>query len=296
AQHQSLSKAAKAMNISQSSISAAVDMLEAELGLILFYRQRSKGISLTAVGRDVLPRIQGILDQVDNFDADITGIEGQISGTLHVECFTPIAPFILPPIIKELSIAHPSIKIHIHEGNVRDNFDRLRRGEVDVAISYDDADIGAGLIRRLLASVPPHVIAPMDHPFAQKPSISLKDLDGIPLILMDLPSSRQYYTSLFAAVGVQPNFIFKSGSYELVRSLVGAGVGLALLQSRPPVDITSSGTTIQCIPIKDKLPHSALVVACTEQDFKRRAVEVFMQQCVSYFNSAKARHLIVSTD
>ncbi|PHQ72428.1 MAG: hypothetical protein COB93_00040 [Sneathiella sp.] len=294
AHFKSLTKAAAEMNISQSAISLAVDNLEAELGLILLNRQRSKGISLTAKGRDVLARIQAILDQVENFESDIIGLRENVSGNLHVGCFNAIAPIVLAPILKRLVSEHSAIHVNIIEGNVRHIFDSIHRGEVDVGISYDEADISAGLKTKTLAVVPPHVIIPQNHPLAAKKSISLAEMIDQPMILLDLPSSRQYYTSLFESAGFEPNFVYKSGNYEMVRSMVGAGLGIALLQSRPSTEDTHCGAKIVCRPVTENLRKSRLVVAYTEQGIKRRIVKAFVEQCEAYFTTKESRKLIVS--
>ena len=294
AHHKSLSKAAVEMNISQSAISLAVDSLERELGLSLLNRQRSKGISLTVKGQEVLTRIQSILDQVDNFERDMLGLQEDISGDLHIGCFTPLAPIVLVPVLKRMITAHQAIRANIIEGNVRHIFDCIHRGEVDVGISYDEADISAGLKTQTLAVVPPHVVVPYDHPLAEMQTIPISALINQNLILLDLPSSRQYYTSLFETAGFQPKFAYKSGNYEMIRSMVGAGIGIAVLQTCPPIDYTQSGTKVVCKPIRENLRKSRLVVAYTQQAIKRNSVKAFVQQCEAYFTTEASRRLIVS--
>lgn len=294
AHHKSLSKAAAEMNISQSAISLAVDNLERELGLSLLNRQRSKGISLTVKGQEVLTRIQIILDQVNSFERDMSGLQEDIAGDLHIGCFTPLAPIVLVPILKRMVTAHHAIRANIIEGNVRNIFDSIHRGEVDVGISYDEADISAGLKTQTLAVVPPHVVVPYDHPLAEMPAIPMSALVDQTLILLDLPSSRQYYTSLFEAAGFHPKFTYKTGNYEMIRSMVGAGIGIAILQTCSPIDYTQSGTKVVCKPIKENLRKSRLVVAYTQQAIKRNTVKAFVQHCEEYFTTEASRKLIVS--
>ena len=293
AHHKSLSKAASDMNISQSAISLAVDSLEKELGLDLLIRQRSKGVSLTVKGQEVLTRIQSILDQVDAFEQDMKGLQENISGDLHIGCFTPLGPIVLVPILERMGKAHQAIRANIIEGNVRNIFDNIHRGTVDVGISYDEADISAGLKTKTLAVVPPHVVIPYDHPLAELSAIPLSALIDQPLILLDLPSSRQYYTSLFEAAGFHPKFVYKSGNFEMIRSMVGADIGLAILQTCPPIDFTQSGTRVVCKPIKENLRKSRLVVAYTQQAIKRSSVKAFVQHCEAYFTTEASRKLIV---
>lgn len=294
AHNESLSKAAQAVGVSQSAISVAIDAMEEELGLRLFHRQRSKGVFLTASGRDALVRIQAILDQVDNFKAEMSGRNEDISGELHVACFSPIAPIVLTPIMKSFVQAYPTVRINILEGNVRHVFDSVHRGEADVGISYDEADISAGLSHELLAVVPPHVVVPVDHAFARLDRVSLDQLASKPLILLDLPSSREYYSSLFETAGINPNFVYRSGNYEMVRSLVGAGLGFALLQSRPPEQMTYSGARVVCKPLAEDTRKSKLMIAYSAHSEKRHAVMTFVAYARKRFKTSEAQHIIVA--
>ncbi|MEH6403815.1 MAG: LysR substrate-binding domain-containing protein [Sneathiella sp.] len=290
---QSLSRAAVELHISQSAISSAIDTLEAELGLKLLFRKRSKGISLTAAGHSTLVKIQSILDHVDNFKNEIANLGDEISGELHVGCFSAIAPIVLTPILKELSIDHPSVNIVLSEGNALHIFDSIHRGEIDVGISYDEADLSDGLTVKTLAIVPPHVIVPANHPFAKLNEIPISILADQPLILLDMPSSSQYYTSLFETTGFTPDFAYKTPNYDMVRSLVAAGLGMAILQTRSPSNATHFGANIVCKPLTGKFRKSRLVIAYNEFSIKRRAVKTFVDYTQSYFQSPASQKIIV---
>lgn len=293
---QSLSRAAEELNISQSAISAAIDMLEAELGIKLLVRKRSQGISLTAAGHSTLVKIQAILDQVDNFKIEIANLGEEISGDLHVGCFSAIAPIVLTPILKEIRKDFPSINAVLSEGNARHIFDSIHRGEVDVGISYDEADLSDGLTIKTLATVPPHVIVPVKHPFASLDEIPISSLSDQPMILLDMPSSTQYYTSLFETAGFEPHFAYKTKNYDMVRSLVAAGLGLAILQTRSPSDATHFGSPIVCKPLTGKFRKSRLVIAYNEFSIKRKAVKKFVDYSQAYFRSKAAQQIIVSPE
>jgi len=293
---QSLSRAAIELNISQSAISAAIDNLEAELGFKLLFRKRSQGISLTAAGHSTLVKIQSILDQVDNFQNEITSLGNEISGELHVGCFSAIAPIVLTPILKGLGKDHPSINVILSDGNALHIFDSIHRGEVDVGISYDEADLSDGLTVKTLAIVPPHVIIPANHPFARLDEIPISILADQPLILLDMPSSTQYYTSLFETTGIAPHFAYKTANFDMVRSLVAAGLGLAILQTRSPSDATHFGSPVICKPLTGKFRKSRLVIAYNEFSINRRAVKTFVEYAESYFRSSISQQIIVSSN
>ncbi|WP_297583388.1 LysR family transcriptional regulator [Roseibium sp.] len=293
ARHQNLSRAAEAVRVSQSVMSTSIDTMETELGLQLFERRPSKGARLTAAGRDVLVKVRAILDQVDSLGAEQGDAKAQVSGQLYVACFTPIAPIVLTPILRSFVKDFPLINVTILEGNPRHVFDLIHRGEADVGISYDEADMSAGLSSSALAVVPPHVVLAEGHPLSKNSQVSLHDISSEPLILLDLPSSREYYTSIFVTAGIKPNFAYRTENYEMVRSLVGAGLGVALLQTRPPERMTYSGAKVVCLPLLEETRKSTLMVSSTRQNATRASVRAFVEHCERRIRNGLDRRISV---
>ena len=70
------------------------------------------------------------------------------------------------------------------------------------------------------------------HPLAGQASIALQHLAAEPMVLLDIPPSRDYFTSLFVEVGLAPTIRYYSPSFEMVRGMVGNGLGYALSPNR----------------------------------------------------------------
>ena len=71
--------------------------------------------------------------------------------------------------------------------------------------------------------------------------MSLKDLARHPLVRLDRPLARPYFDRLFQAQGLAPVIAAEADSTEMVRSLVGAGLGLAVLNMRPLTAVSYGG-------------------------------------------------------
>ncbi len=112
-----------------------------------------------------------------------------------------------------------------------------------------------------LASYPPHVLLPRDHPLAALRDVSLQALADLPMILLDVPPSRSYFLGLMKSQGLEPNIVHSSPSLELVRGLVGQGVGYSLLVTRPPGDVTYEGKGLAIRPIAEEVEAGRIALA-----------------------------------
>src|SRR5690554_5100118 len=90
----SIARAATEMNISQSSITASIDAIEQTVGTELFRRIPAKGVQPTDAGQTVGTRIALFLEQARVFESDLMSLTGDPTGTLHLGCYAPTAPYV----------------------------------------------------------------------------------------------------------------------------------------------------------------------------------------------------------
>ena len=114
----SIANAAMELNISQSSITAAIGALESQIGFDLFVRTPAKGISVTPAGREALRLIRGFIVQSRHFETEMMSVGGDASGSVRVSCYATAAPSFLPPILKKFRASHPTTSITLLEGNM----------------------------------------------------------------------------------------------------------------------------------------------------------------------------------
>jgi len=295
ANERSIARAAEKLRISPSAVAAAIGNVEQDLALRLFIRRPAKGLVLTRSGRSAVARAKRLLDEVDAFEMAVSGIADALSGELNVGCFAPIAPMLMPPIIQAVTSRYPRVSVHLHEGNLDRVQQYLRDGTVEIVLSYD-LDLGADLEYETLTEAPPHVLLAAADPMADRESISLEELADRPMVLLDLPLSRNYFQTLFEAHGYRPNVVHRTGTYEMVRCLVAAGLGYSLLNMRPSIDETYGGNRVVCRPLADNVRAPRFVLAYASRGRPIRIVQIFAETCHAYFRSGLASRFVVVRD
>ncbi len=101
-------------------------------------------------------------------------------------------------------------------------------------------------------TLPPYVLVAAAHPLARLKQITPKDLSGLPMVLLDLPVSADYFLSLFEKAGPPP-IAEKTRDIAVMQSLVANGFGYSLLNFRPTSDRSPDGKTLRYIPLKGPL-------------------------------------------
>ncbi|MCL6283718.1 LysR substrate-binding domain-containing protein [Ruegeria sp. 2012CJ41-6] len=289
----SISGAADVLNISTSSILTAIDKFEQEFGIQLFVRQRAKGLTTTAVGERAIARTIRLLDEAEAFEQDLSGGSAELSGHLSVGAFTSISPSIAPRVIRELQAEHPGLIVHLHEGDLVEIQESLKNGTVDVLLTYD-AGLDEEFETEFLINAPPHVVLSECDPLAELDKISVKDLSGRTLLLLNLPQSRKYILSMFEQHHIQPGRIQRVESFEMVRSAAAAGLGAAILNVRPPSNTTYSGYKVVCRPLAEGQPGPNIVLATRPGGRISRRAAAFSQSCRQFFQEDDAKLFVVT--
>jgi len=256
----SMTKAADELHIAQSAVSAAIGQLEQQIGTQLFIRQRARGLVLTAAGEEMLRDTQGLLAHLDEVLDHAGGSVGQLHGAVRLACFVTLAPFVLPRLLSDLGARHPGLEVEVIETPADAIPTMLRNGTAELALTYD-LGLGAGVEAEHLGVAAPYLALPPDHRLSGRKSVRLAELAGEPMVLLDLPDSRDYFESMLAKAGVTPRIRYRSTSYEAVRGLVAGGHGFSILNQVPAHSGTYAGGAVAVVSIRDELPGLPIVLA-----------------------------------
>lgn len=266
----SIAGAARACHVSESTIAAALDELERALGVALLVRRRAHGATLAADGRIALERARTILEA--SRELERIGSEQGLAGPVSIGVYGPFAGTLLPRILARLDAEHPEASVRIVDDEHDELLRALREGELDVALVYD-VDLGPELAARPIATRRPHALLPDGHPLAERRSVRLSELADEPFVRFDYHPSSQNTAALFARAGIAPPTRLSTHHFELVRSLVGEGLGWSLVYQVPASDVTESGRPVAAVPIElaDGEPGAISLVAAVRSGAAARS-------------------------
>jgi len=170
---------------------------------------------------------------------------------LRIGCFPALAPFFIPEIVERLG-RNTAPDLRLTEGDHCRLIEGVRTGEVDLALMYG-FDLPEDLEAEQLTALAPHILLAQDHPLAEDPAPGMEKLAAAPIILPEAPPVRDYVLSLFAERGLRPKVACQCPGFELVRGLVGRGLGYAIMATRPAARQSYDGRVLVTRP----LPHDA---------------------------------------
>lgn len=283
--HGSVAAASAHLGVAQPTLSASLAKLEEQLGLQLFIRHHAQGVSPSPAGLRFLAEARNLLTHAQDLQRDSQAAGTAIEGQLSLASFATIAPSFVPPLIRSFTSLHPKVTIRMREGTQDELFRGLRGGEVDVALLYD-VDMPEDLSVTPLTSFAPHVLLPGQHRLARLKTIPLVALKDEPFVLLDIAPSRTYFTRILENAGITPKLAFSSPSLEVVRGLVGQGLGYSILVTRPFGDHSYAGEALAVRPIADEVERGVIALAALKQMRKTRLVSAFEAHCVDFFRTA----------
>ena len=285
----SISKAAAELNIAASAIGGAIDQVEAAFDLTLTIRQRSRGITANASGRQVAQKFERLLEDYAAVLAKGADLKQALSGTLRVGYYAPIAPAFLPQILASFIPDAHDITLHLDECDNDSAQDGLLNGTYDVVLFVSE-DVRPAVDFDVLIEAPAYCLVPAGHSFAKQASVTVAQIASQPLVVLNRPVAAAYYQSLFDANDI--TVAAYANSTEMVRSLVGAEHGCAVLNMQPLTAQSYSGSTLVGVPISDPLPPLTLSIGY-DKTRPRRLVQDFVDACHTHFAETGPQRCLV---
>lgn len=271
----SVTGAAKALHVSQSSLSSGISELERAVNLQLFVRHHAKGVSLTDAGERLLIQARSLIEDAQSLEQVARDLGTAPSGSISIGIFSVIAPYFVPELVSRLNKNHPEIEARISEVDLIELNEGVLSGRFEIGFGYDFGHSSQVTLEHLV-DVPAHVVVSINHPLAKFKKISLRQLAGEKLVLLDLPHSRDYFSQALSNAGLDLEIAYRSVSAELVRAMVAREFGVALLNLRPAHNQSLEGKKFAIIELSDSIPPARLVALVNDPArLTRRASAVF---------------------
>ncbi|QIL72870.1 LysR family transcriptional regulator [Diaphorobacter sp. HDW4B] len=273
AHHGSLSAAARALDLSQPTISSQISTLERQSRIELFHR-RGYRMTLTGAGAKLLPIAQKLLA----LEAEAEYLLRD-SGLLHQGELKigAVGPFHVVEMVAAYRARHPGMQLSIRMGNSQQVLADLERYDTDVAVLaglYERAELFAQEYARHAIILFVH----REHPFAKKharaSSIPLTALHGEQLLMREAGSTtRRALEDALQQQGVKPRTDLEIGSREAIREAVARGLGIGAVSEAEYI----ADTHFRVFRIDGSPAHTATYVYCMNERRESLLVSSFFK-------------------
>ena len=273
AEHGSVTGAANSLHVSQSSLSSGISELERAINLKLLVRHHAKGVSLTDAGERLLIQARNLVEDAQTLEQVAHDLGSAPIGPISIGVFSIIAPYFVPELISRLANEHPEIDARISEVDLNEG---VLSGRFEIGFGYDFGHSSQVTLEHLI-DIPAHVVVSANHRLAKFERISLKQLQGEKLVLLDLPHSREYFAQALANAGLKLEIAYRSTSAELVRAMVARDMGVALLNLRPSHHQSLEGKKFSILEISESIRPARLVALINDPKNLTRRAEVVLE-------------------
>jgi len=223
-------RAAQTLHISQPALTVQIRQLEQTLGVRLLDRN-TRTVKVTRIGQQLSPVVQRILRDLDGVSHHAHELAAGVRGVVSLAAIPSACAIVLPRIIAGFRKEHIGITVTLKDVTSPRVLTMVKNEDVDLGIgSFTDVDPTIQVTSLFTDQM--RVVMPKQFPLAHKRPVRLKDLIGLPLILMDPQTSlRMLVDRAFESIGYFPTPTYEVTYMSSVVGMVRAGLGVALLPS-----------------------------------------------------------------
>ncbi|AQP96884.1 MULTISPECIES: LysR family transcriptional regulator [Bacillus] len=221
----SFTKAGQALNMTQPAVSHAISALESELGIKLIIRERRNGVRLTDTGGKILVHIREVLKGIEKAEQLAAAERGLEQGTIHIGTFPAASAYFIPKLISVFKNRYPKLELVLHEGTADEVKEWLQSRMIDAGILlFPTEDMDYFLLKKDKMAAVMH----KDHPLASRSTVTIKDLDGEPMVVCE-GGYTSPFAGLFKQAGAELCAAFTVFNVSTSINMVREGLGMAIL-------------------------------------------------------------------
>ena len=228
AEYKHFSKAAEACFVTQSTLSAAIQDLESQLGVIIFERSK-KTVLITPSGEKLLAQARKILGEIEDFVSLAKMNQDVLTGEIRLGVIPTIGPFILPSLLKELRETYPKLGLYLKEDLSSKLYRHLQQGELDLIVlafpyALPEMDTISLFKDEFLLCLSP------GHKLEKSKRVKQSHLHGQSLLLLEEGHClRDHALEACKLEKADTNLVYQGTSLHTLVHMVANGLGVTLL-------------------------------------------------------------------
>ena len=229
-EHLHFSRAADACAVTQSTLSAGIQELEAMLDASLVERTKRR-VLVTPLGREVAARARRLLRAAEDLVDAAQGGGEPLTGDLRLGVIPTIGPYLLPRALPGLRGDYADLKLYLREDQTAALLEQLEAGRLDAVVLALPYDIG-DLETMTLAEDRIVLVCRADHPLAGSAEVGYSALKDTRLLLLeDGHCLRKHALRACQLADPDRHEVFQGTSLRTLVPMVASGLGVTLLPS-----------------------------------------------------------------
>lgn len=242
-QHESITRAAEQLHMTQPAVSRAVQELESYYGVRLFDRL-GRRLSVTSCGRDFYEHAVHITDTFDQMERGLKNWDEV--GVLRIGASITLGNTLLPAVLPAFQAQHPKLRVQAQVRNGQSLLDALAANTLDFCL-LEGALPGEALVREPLLEDELLLIVPPRHDLTRRKTVQLADLPVWPMLLREEGSAGRSFVDLtFTSRGLLVQPVWECASTQAIVKAVHAGLGISLLPRALVQSAIESGFVATC--------------------------------------------------
>jgi LysR family transcriptional regulator, hydrogen peroxide-inducible genes activator len=259
AELQHFRKAAERCFVSQPALSGQLKKLEEELGLALFHRH-TREVQLTLAGQTLLKSARQILSEVNIMRDAALALRDPRKGSFKIGAIPTLAPYLMPAVMKLTSKLHPKLELYLSEMQTHLLLEALATGSIEAGFMALPVS-HVGMVTEVLFDELFWLAVPINHLLANKPEISVSDLQDQSLYLLeDGHCLKDQVMEVCNQGGAREHLHFRASSLETLRQMINSGTGATLMPGLAVAAQVSQSPSIRYIPFSAPRPHRTITL------------------------------------
>lgn len=251
----SITSAAKALYVTQPSVSHAIQSLERELGCTLLVRSQ-KGVEFTPEGRQFYNAIARACETIFQAEHQLEASKNLLKGRIAIGASETTLHHFLMPYLADFRKQYPDIRLKLFNSSTPQMLTSLLNGNMDFAVLILDRDYRhEKLSVTHLSDFQDYIIAGQNFSSLKDRPISLEELLNYPLVSMEKGTlTRNFFDQVFQEQGLYPEPDIELATTDLIVPVVAGGLGIGMVPEPFAREALTHGKIFR-LSIKETIPR-----------------------------------------